>query len=40
MVQPDLDPYGEQVESEDEHERSDGADSMWEYPFTSNHDPP
>lgn len=31
MVQSDLDPLAEQVESEDEQEASDGADSMWAY---------
>lgn len=36
MGQPDLDPHGEQVESEDEHQGSDVADSMWEYPFKNN----
>lgn len=42
MVQSDLDTHGEQVESEDEHEGTDGADSMWEHPSTSKilHDPP
>lgn len=39
MVQ--LDPHGEHVGSENEHEGSDGADSMWEHLYQQNpHDTP